>query len=247
MTTRSEEFDEYLRGLDQDTEARINERARRAAADPAHRPPEWLPDPPDPFRMGWAWAEPGQPATPELAPAPQPAPPARRRPLRLVGFTVAASVAAALLIGLGALLTHRGGEDGPLVASVALTQATPRGPGSVPDLAVENRSDRRAFVTVVGLSPNRRPAVHYREAERFIDIPGHASRTIRNLPEPFDGSAVVLIVLTGSPAGEAVRDSLPPVAPAADLDGVRTSLLAALQDLGYRGVTIEVVHPPAGR
>lgn len=55
--SRSEEFDEYLRCLDQVTLARIDARALQLAEDPARRQPAWLADPPDPFGMDWAWTK----------------------------------------------------------------------------------------------------------------------------------------------------------------------------------------------
>jgi len=247
---RTRRLKELAELLDEETCARIDAELAAEGADPTFVPPqvEWLPDP-DPFGLNWEWAKAGphEERTDPVAPARDPSSAPRRRVLRLAGYTVAAGVAAALLVALGAILGNLGTkEPGPLIAHVEVRGSAPRGPGSIPDLVVENRSDRKAFVTVVGLSPNRRPAVLYRETQRFVDVPPHGSRVIQNLPESFDGSTLLLVVLTGSPAGEAVRDSLPDRSQGEAIEGVRDALVRALEALGYRGTAIESVRPSAG-
>lgn len=183
------------------------------------------------------------PAAPDAATAPPVA--HAMRPSRAV-YAAAAALAAALLIAVGAVLGRGAGREVAFAARATARTEAARGPGTVAEVAVENRADRKAYLTLVGLSDARRPAVHYREDQQFMDIAAGGSRTTRSLPAAFDGCPVALVVLSGSPAGEVVRGLLAePVAPAL-AEEARTRLKAALENAGFRGVAVEVVRlgPP---
>ncbi len=190
-------------------------------------------------------AGPSQPAAPTSAAAGD-------RPVRRVRsparplYAALAVLAACLLVAVGVGLGRGGGREVAFAARATAREEQTRGPGTVAEVAVENRSDGRAYLTVVGLSAGRRPAVHYREDRQFIDIAAGGTRTVRNLPAGFDGCPAALVVLTATPSGEVVLGlAAEPVAPA-QAEDARNRLKAALEDAGYRGVAVEVVKlgPP---
>lgn len=109
-----------------------------------------------------------------------------------------------------------------------------------------NRARGRAFVTLVGLAPGRRPAVFSREGGRFIDVEPGTTRVVKNLPASFDGATVALVVLTATPAGEAVQNAMPDGATPDTADEAAGKLKAALGDLGFRGAAVEVARLPGG-
>jgi hypothetical protein len=182
----------------------------------------------------------------------QPSTPAGGRPARRAKssarplYAAAAALAACLLVAVGVGLGRGGGREVAFAAVVTARAEPARGPGTVAEVAVENRSDRKAYLTIVGLAAARRPAVHYREEQQFIDVAAQGTRTVRSLPEGFDGCPAALVVLTATPAGEVVRGlAAEPVAPA-QAEEARGRLQAALEAAGYRGVAVEVVRlgPP---
>lgn len=131
---------------------------------------------------------------------------------RLVKLAVPLALAASLLLAffLGTTWPHRDGRQEVRLASVAIRGDVTRGIGDIA-LDVTNGSDRRVFVTVVGLVPGRKtPAYHYRQEGRYMAVPWGGTVMVKNLPPEFEGSTVLLVVSTGVPAGGVVRDLLPP-------------------------------------
>ncbi|MFO0796065.1 MAG: hypothetical protein U0804_01245 [Gemmataceae bacterium] len=167
----------------------------------------------------------------------------KANPLRSVSRAAAVAVAASLLIALGLAIGRSTAErEVALAARVAGTHDPARGPDTVAGVSVENTSSRTGYVTVVGLSPSRRPAVHYLEQDRFISVGPGQSRTVRSLPTQFDGCPVALVVLTPTPAGEVVRKLSEEPVPPDQAEAFRERLKAGLEELGYRGVGIITVR-----
>jgi hypothetical protein len=79
-------------------------------------------------------------------------------------------------------------------------------------LDVTNGTDRRAFLTVVGLVPGRKaPGYYYRHQGMYLELPPGVTTEVKNLPPvELEGSTVLLLVTTDVPAGEAVRNVTPP-------------------------------------
>ena len=123
----------------------------------------------------------------------------------------------------------------------ALREQGVRGPGTFSEVAVENRTGVRAFVTVAGVANVRHP-VHFREGGEYIEAPARGTRVLRNLPAGFDGSSALIVVLTGTPAGDVVRQLLTNVPPGAGEVGAL--LKGELLKLGYAGAAVEVVRLP---
>ncbi|AWM39113.1 hypothetical protein [Gemmata obscuriglobus] len=97
-------------------------------------------------------------------------------------------------------------------------------------------------MTIVGLAADRRPAVHYREEQQFISVAPSGDREVKNLPAAFDGCPVVVVVLTGTPAGEVVRGmATDPIAPT-DAAKFGDALKTKLSDAGYTGIAAEIVR-----
>lgn len=243
----SERLARGLAAMDDEACARVDaERALRVAAGGTSAPVPPLGDDPDPFNIGWAWAGPDQPvqaASPELpTTAPEPA----RGPLRTAAYLGAAALAASILVAVGVLVGTQGnrGREVAFAGRVTAREDAARGAG-VAEVVVENRADTRAFVTVVGLAPGRRPAVFSREEGRFIDVGPGGSRVVKNLPASFDGATVALVVLTATPAGEAVQNAMPEGATPEAADEAAGRLKTALVDLGFRGAAVEVARLPA--
>lgn len=165
-----------------------------------------------------------------------------------VRFVVPLALAASLLLAfyLGTFWSGKDGRQEIRLASVAVRGDVTRG---IDDVAIDvaNGTDRRAFLTVVGLAPGRKtPAYHYRSEGRYIEVPAGGTAAVKNLPPEFEGSTVLLVVSTHGPAGGVVREVIPPaVAPgsaAADAEQLRK----ALADLGIDS-DVRVVALPAKR
>jgi hypothetical protein len=167
------------------------------------------------------------------------------RPVALV-----ASLAAAVVVGvfLGSFTSPRPKQFAfaTLTASGDIT----RGVDDV-RLHVTNAGTARAFVTVVGLSPEASPGVVFnRTGDVFLEIAPGEVATIKNLPPEFERTRTVIVVLTGVPAGEAVRVSLPrPASPL--LHPERASDLAeevrrALAELGIEA-QVRTIGLPSGK
>jgi len=153
----------------------------------------------------------------------------------------AALVVVGLALGLAGFRLHKNVE---YAARVTLRENPVRGPGFVSEIAVENLSGRRAYVTLVGLAPGRNPALHYRENNRFIDVEPNSIRPITNLPTQFDGCTAFFVVLTATPAGETVRGLLSEPIQAEKIEESKQNLMKALLDGGYSGVAVEIAFPP---
>jgi hypothetical protein len=243
----SERLAQGLTLMDDEACAQVDAEVERRAAggEPAQasRPG----DDPDPLNIGWAWAGPEVPAQ-AVAPAPPPADaPARRQTLRTAAYLGGAVLAASVFVAVGVFVGAQGnrGREVAFAGRVTAREDAARGAG-VAEVVVENRADTRAFITVVGLAPGRRPAVFSREGGRFIDVEPGATRVVKNLPASFDGATLALVVLTGTPAGEAVQSAMPDGATPDTADEAAEKLKAVLRDLGFRGAAVEVARLPGG-
>lgn len=220
---------------------------------PGYVPPAvpWRDPGPDPFGMDWDWVGPEQETPVTAPPVAEPAltvtPGSTRRLLRYAAYAGGAALAASVLIAVGVLVGVQGnrGREVAFAGRVTAREDAARGAG-VAEVVVENRADARAFVTVVGIAPGRRPAVFSREEGRFIDVGPGGTRVVKNLPASFDGATVALVVLTATPAGEAVQNAMPEGAAPELADEAAGRLKAALSDLGFRGVAVEVARLPGG-
>ncbi len=190
----------------------------------------------------------GRKTRPDESPPTAPAPAAEKPLRRWTRFAVPIALAASLLPAfyLGTFWTPRDGRHEVRLASVAVRGDVTRGIEEVA-LDVANGTDRRVFLTVVGLAPGRKiPAYHYRSEGRYIEVPAGGTAAVKNLPPEFEGSTVLLVVSTHGPAGGVVREVLPPaVTPgsaAADAEQLRT----ALADLDI-DADVRVVALPARR
>lgn len=250
MTTPLRQFEEWCRSPEaEETAARID--AEVNAPGYAPREVAWLPPGPDPFGQDWAWVGPER-NTADTGSLPPESPPAvsalrQRRLLRYAAYAGGAALAASVLIAVGVLVGVQGnrGREVAFASRVTAREDAARGAG-VAEVVVENRADTRAFVTVVGIAPGRRPVVFSREEGRFIDVGPGGTRVVKNLPASFDGATVALVVLTATPAGEAVQNAMPEGAAPGTADEAAGRLKAALSDLGFRGVAVEVARLPGG-
>lgn len=241
----SERLARGLAAMDDEACARID--AERAAARGGLTPTPPPEDGPDPLNVGWAWAGPERTAGAD-PPASVPPPvvtPAPRRSFR-AAYLAAAVLAASVLVGVGVLVGVQGnrGREVAFAGRVTAREDAARGAG-VAEVVVENRAATRAFVTLVGLVPGRRPAVFSREEGRFIDVGPSGTRVVKNLPASFDGATAVLVVLTATPAGEAVQAAVPEGVTPEAADEAAGKLKAALGELGFGGAAVEVARLPA--
>lgn len=165
-----------------------------------------------------------------------------------VRFAVPLALAASLFLAfyLGTFWPRNGGRHEVRLASIAVRGDVTRGIDDVA-LDVANGTDRRVFLTVVGLAPGRKiPAYYYRSEGRYVEVPAGGTAAVKNLPPEFEGSTVLLVVSTHGPAGGVVREVMPPAAApgsaAADAEQLRT----ALADLDI-DADVRVVVLPATR
>ena len=159
------------------------------------------------------------------------------------------ALAASLFIGfaLGLAWPGKGGRDDVRLASVAVRGDATRGIGDIA-LEVTNGSDRRAFLTVIGLVPGRKsPGFHYREGEGYISVPPGGTAVVKNLPPEFAGCTVLLVVSTPVPAGGVVRDVTPPAAEAETAERDAKQIQKALAELGVDADVRVVPLTPAVR
>lgn len=243
----SERLSRGLAAMDDEACARVDaERAQRTAAGGTPLPVSRPSDEPDPLKIDWAWAGPEQPVQATELRTPTTVPEPIRRPLRTAAYLGAAALAASILVAVGVLVGTQGnrGREVAFAGRVTAREDAARGAG-VAEVVVENRADTRAFVTVVGLAPGRRPAVFSREEGQFIDVGPGGSRVVKNFPASFDGATVALVVLTATPAGEAVQNAMPEGAGPEAADEAAGRLKTALGDLGFRGAAVEVARLPA--
>lgn len=169
---------------------------------------------------------------------------ARWRRLATFGLAIAASLLLAFF--LGRQWPAKNSDREVRLASVTVRGEVVRG---IEDVAIDvtNGSDRRVFLTFVGLVPGRKtPAYHYRQEGRYIEVPAQGTTAVANLPPEFEGTAVVLVFSTPVPAGGAIREVTPAgVSPdSADQDAER--IKKALADLSI-DADVKVVSIPIAR
>lgn len=166
----------------------------------------------------------------------------RSRWARQGGLGLALAASLLLAFYLGTFWPRSDGRHEVRLASVAVRGDVTRGIDDVA-LDVANGTDRRVFLTVVGLAPGRKiPAYHYRSEGRYIEVPAGGTAAVKNLPPEFEGSTVLLVVSTHGPAGGVVREVMPPaVAPgsaAADAEQLRKTLADLDIDADVRVVAL---------
>lgn len=172
----------------------------------------------------------------------------RALPNRVFKFAIPLAVAASLLLAfyLGTFWPRNNGRHEVRLASVAVRGDVTRGIDDVA-LDVTNGTDRRVFLTVVGLAPGRKsPAYHYRSEGRYIEVPAGGTAEVKNLPPEFEGSTVLLVVSTHGPAGGVVREVMPPAVTPGSAAADAERLGKTLADLGI-DADVRVVALPAKR
>ncbi len=130
------------------------------------------------------------------------------RPRRWMKIAFPCALAASLLLAfyLGTQWDGRTGQGAVRLASVTARGDATRGIEDVA-LDVANGSDRRVFLTVVGLVPGRKmPAYHYRSEGRYIEAAPRETVEIKNLPPEFEGVTALLVFSTPTPAGGVIRE-----------------------------------------
>lgn len=165
-----------------------------------------------------------------------------------VRFAMPVALAASLLLAfyLGTFWPRDGGRHEVRLASVAVRGDATRGIDDV-TLDMTNGTDRRVFLTIVGLVPGRKTAAyHYREQQQYIEVPAGGTAAVKNLPPEFEGSTVLLVVSTHGPAGGVVREVMPPAATPASAAADAEQLRKALADLDI-DADVRVVALPAKR
>jgi hypothetical protein len=168
---------------------------------------------------------------------------------RWLTFAVPIGVAASLLLAffLGRQWPASDGTREVRLASVTVRGEVTRG---IEDVAIDvtNGSDRRVFLTFVGLVPGRKtPAYHYRQEGRYVEVPPRGTTAVANLPPEFEGTTVLLVFSTPVPAGGVIREVTPAgVSPeSADRDAER--IKKALADLSIDSDVKVVTIPIAKR
>lgn len=169
------------------------------------------------------------------------------RTRRWVKAVLPFALAASLLIAFYLGTRWAGDKPGEVrLASLAVRGEPARGIGTIA-LDVQNASDRRAFVTVVGLIPGRsRPVYHYRSEGRYLDAPPQTTTAVTNLPPEFEGTTVLVVFLTRVPAGEAVREA-PSAASRDSAEEYAAGVRKALTELGIDADSKMVPLPSAAR
>jgi hypothetical protein len=159
-----------------------------------------------------------------------------------------AALAASVLIAVGFLggrLSRPAGREVALAGSFSAAREPDRGgAGFRTVVRVENRSDRRAFCTVVGLKGARSP-VEFEEKGRYIELAPGETRAIELPPARFAGITDAVVVLTAAPAGEPLQRAVEASALPADPAAARDRLAGDLARLGFTGPAVELVRVPA--
>lgn len=175
-----------------------------------------------------------------------------RRPGWRAGWRAAGLgvLAASLLLAfyLGTFWSGKDGRQEIRLASVAVRGDVTRGIEDVA-LDVTNGTDRRAFLTVVGLIPGRpKPGYFYRSEEKYLELLPGGTTEVKNLPPvELEGSTVLLLVTTDVPAGEAVRNVTPPAATPETAGHTADHIRRALGDLNIRADVRVIPLPPPKR
>lgn len=195
---------------------------------------------PDPVGIDWAWA------TSSVVPLSSSTGPAsvatQAAPLSKYRFAVPAAVAglaAALLVAVSALLFR--GNDRQVAMSLRATavEVRGRGPEAIVHLSVENKSNAKGYVTVVGLAEARSP-LHYEEGGKFIELGPAESRQVA-LPPAFASTKEAVVLLTATPAAEVVRMILDSKPLPGDGSAARERLTHSLEGFGHRWAGSSVV------
>lgn len=161
-----------------------------------------------------------------------------------VALPVAVAASLMLAFFLGTRWSGDGGRDVHL-AAVSVRGDVTRG---IEDIALEvgNGTNRRVFLTVVGVVPGRKtPGVFYRHQGKYLELPAGGTTTLRNLP-PSDlgGSTVLLLVSTDVPAGEVVLNVVPAPLTPETAQAAAEQIREALRELGISS-DVRVVTLPA--
>lgn len=172
--------------------------------------------------------------------------PSRSARWRKLAVPLALVASLLLAVYLGTFWPRDSGRHEVRLASVAVRGDVTRGIDDVA-LDVANGTDRRIFLTVVGLAPGRKsPAYHYRSEGRYIEAPAGGTAAVKNLPPEFEGSTVLLVVSTHGPAGGVVREVMPPAVTPESAASDAEQLRKALADLDI-DADVRVVALPATR
>jgi hypothetical protein len=167
-------------------------------------------------------------------------------PKRWLTVALPVAVAASLMLAffLGTRWSGDSGRDVHLAAVSVRGDAT-RG---IEDIALEvgNGTNRRVFLTVVGIVPGRKsPGVFYRHLGKYLELPAGGTTTLKNLP-PSDlgGSTVLLLVSTDVPAGEVVLNVAPASFTPESAQAAAVQIREALRELGISS-EVRVIPLPA--
>jgi hypothetical protein len=176
------------------------------------------------------------------------APSARVLPLKRWKSVRWAAVAASLLLAffLGTRWPAPERTREVRLASVTVRGEVVRG---IEDVAIDvaNGSDRRMFLTFVGLVPGRKtPAYHYRQESRYVEVTPHGTLAVANLPPEFEGTTVLLVFSTPVPAGGVIREVIPAAASPDSAEQDAERIKKALADLGI-DADVKVVSIPIAK
>ncbi len=113
-------------------------------------------------------------------------------------------------------------------------------------LDVGSGTNRRVFLTVVGIVPGRKaPGVFYRHQGKYLELPAGGTTTLKNFP-PSDlgGSTVLLLVATDVPAGDVVLNVLPATLTPETAHLGAEHIRASLHELGITSV-VRIIPLPS--
>lgn len=164
-------------------------------------------------------------------------------------FTVALPIAVAASLMLAFFLGTR--WSGERERDVHLASFTVRGDVTrgIEDVALDvgSGTNRRLFLTVVGIVPGRKaPGVFYRHQGKYLELPAGGTTTLKNFP-PTDlgGSTVLLLVATDVPAGDAVLHVMPGTLTPETAHLGAEHIRASLRELGIASVVRIIPLPSA--
>lgn len=167
-------------------------------------------------------------------------------PKRWLTVAVPVAVAASLMLAffLGTRWSGERERDVRL-ASFSVRGDVTRG---IEDVALDvgNGTNRRVFLTVVGIVPGRKsPGVFYRHQGKYLELPAGGTTTLKNFP-PSDlgGSMVLLLVATDVPAGDVVLNVMPPTLTPEIAHIGAEQIRASLRDFGISSV-VQIIPLPS--
>ena len=106
------------------------------------------------------------------------------------------------------------------------------------ELRVTNSGEAPAFVTIVGLFPDRKSAVtSYTSGSSFLVAAPNRDTIFQHLDPGLAGTTVGIVVLSNVPAGEATRLSLPKEGTPGQATEIAEQLRRALATLNIRADT----------